>query len=219
MNFTLFDRILFQLPQGTTIFPFWRGESLLHPDFQYLMGQAAENMEFVMATNGLLLALSEATFPVYLIHEFKAVSVSIHNRLSLAGLRRLLAMRGKSTVPEITATMVEGEDTGVGLDELDIADKVRIYREHTLNGVWGKTEGVSPVEQTWCKRLDTDLVIAWDGSISRCCYVWDDPATKELNANTMTLNAIAEKMEWIGDNYPDEVCRNCNQWQGNGRTL
>ena len=215
MSALLFYRIIDQLPKGATVIGFWRGESLLHSQFSEMMEMAlGKGLQVVMATNGTL--ISENLSVLTRLH---TVSVSIHNPLSFAGLRKLLYMRGPETTPEITATMVEGEQTGVSIEEIDaIADKVRIYKEHTINGVWGKVKANDwPQKQRMCSRLKTDLVIAWDGTVSRCCYAWKTYQT--MNAAKMSLVEILKTLKLFATNYPDEVCTKCSQWRGDGRTL
>jgi hypothetical protein len=171
----------------------------------------------IIATNGLLLAGKMSGFMAA-----EVVSVSIHNSLSWQGLTAILAAR-KLFKPRIhvCATMVDGEKTGVLAKQLKIADEVRIYEPHTRNGKWGSIGlGYLPKkEQAWCSRLDTDLVIAWDGSVSRCCYVWDP--IPGLSAINMSLKDILEspQIKSIREKYPDKICRECSQWQGMGKTL
>jgi hypothetical protein len=230
MPLHLYQKIVRQIPEGSTILPFWRGESLVHPFFNAAMHEAKrKGLEIVLATNGTLLC--PQTMPADILISLKAVNISIHGVPSLAGAYWILAQREalQSEKPDLQFSMVEGEDDAQPYFENlrkwavfgDLKNKptFRVYQEHTIDGVWGKIDDadVIPRDRKWCKRLDTDLVIAWDGSVSRCCYHWQtDP---ELNANDLTLKEIWAGMEPIRKNYPDEVCAGCDEWQGEGRTI
>lgn len=67
----------------------------------------------------------------------------------------------------------------------------------------------------------TDLVIAWDGSISRCCYDWHTWPLEVLDANRQTLEEIwsSDTLREVRENYPEGPCITCDQWKGEGRTL
>jgi hypothetical protein len=218
MPMTIFQSLVAQLPDTATIMPFWRGESTLHPRFNELMIFArywASKGKIILATNAMF--LESSLLGIMAAH---VVNVSIHNNVSYQGLLKILKKR-ETYNPKlhVTASMVEGEKTGVQPAALKIADEVRIYKEHTKKGVWGKVDGWPKPAPSWCYRLDTDLVIAWDGQVSRCCYVWDP--IPGLNAYEMTVNDILDspQMKKIRENYPDKTCRACSQWQGQGRTI
>ena len=91
--------------------------------------------------------------------------------------------------------------------------------EHTIDGVWGRIRNYCAIRHLWCDRLDTDLVITWDGKVSRCCYVWDP--IPGLDANEETLEEIwdSPQLMRIRKEYPDPVCFECDQWLGSGKSL
>lgn len=214
-----FRSLVSQLPQTATIFPFWRGESSLYPWFEDLMlfaKQWAHNGRVVIATNGI--ALNGPRLWGFMAAH--VVSVSIHNNMGYQGLLNLLRER-RTNNPKlhVAASIVEGERTGINPKALKVADEVRIYEEHTKKGVWGSIGLRRTGVQEWCSRLDTDLVIAWDGSVSRCCYVWDP--IPGLSAISMSLKEILASPQFkaIRENYPDKICSKCSQWIGKGKTL
>jgi hypothetical protein len=219
MTRSFFEHIVCQLPHDATILPFWRGESSLHPKFESLMLFARQWLQLgrlVVATNGILTDLPKILgFAVA-----DVVTVSIHNPTSWQGMTRIISIKKQIGFKrgKVCASMVEGEKTGVTKKMLKCSDEVRIYEEHTKKGRWGSI-GLKVKNQGWCSRLDTDLVVAWDGSIGRCCYVWEP--IPGLSAIKMTLKQILDspQIKAIRDNYPDKICRNCSQWQGNGKTL
>jgi radical SAM protein with 4Fe4S-binding SPASM domain len=61
--------------------------------------------------------------------------------------------------------------------------------------------------------LDT-LVIAYDGSMSRCNHIWE--TEKETNFHEMNIKDIwdSDCLREIRENYPDDDCGSCDQWAG-----
>lgn len=215
-----FRTLMSQLPQEATVITFWRGESTLHPWFDDLMVFARNwlrNGTLIVATNGLSITMRDT--PIWGLMAAHVVSVSIHNSLSYQGLVRLLKQRDVYNKKlKVTATMVEGEKTGVHPGSLEIADEVRIYTEHTKKGKWGSVPEFKAKARTECARLRTDLVVTWDGRISRCCYVWEP--IPGLSAKTTSLSDIinSPELKMISESYPDKICRACSQWS-DSRTI
>ena len=55
-------------------------------------------------------------------------------------------------------------------------ERVRIYQMHTEEGFWGSVSGSGSqpsAYMSYCDKLYNTMVVAWDGSIGRCCYVYD----------------------------------------------
>ena len=166
------------IPKGSTILPFWRGESTLHPDFCEMINEL-DGYDVVLATNG-----TNPKPVIDVLSCLSSVNVSIHNQDSYAGYMKILGHVYNSR-PNVIASMVEGEFPLTTVD--------RIYRKHTVNGVWGKVEGMDGTKEERCSKMD-EVVITWDGNRAWCAHVWDIFA-------------------------PQSVCSTCNQWMGNGRTL
>jgi len=216
MSEALWERLLDQLSPGTTLIPFWRGEALLHHYArEFLMMAVARQLDVVLATNGHYLS---CTIPPDLLAQLKAVSISLHGLKSYQAYLWLVQHAKLTGKPEIQLTVVDGEETGIP-DAIFKAHNVRRYKEHTVDGVWGRIRDCSAIRQMWCDRLDTDLVITWDGKVSRCCYVWDP--IPGLDANEKTLEEIwdSPQLMRIRKEYPDPVCFECDQWLGSGKTL
>jgi hypothetical protein len=202
----LWVKLLQQVEQGSTIIPAWRGESTLHPMFSEFMEIAAirKDLKIVLVTNGTHI---EPILKV--LDKIDVINVSIHGPESLVGYENLLAQ----APDKVIASIVDTED------QPPIADRpeMRVYKEHTVKGQWGKVKGATRTVRQFCSHLDTDIVVAWDGKVSRCCYYW--PCEPGLDANKMTLRQIDRAMKPIRTNYPDEICSRCDQWQGEGKTL
>ena len=220
MDTDLWERLLKQIPDGTTLFPFWRGEALLHPECSKMLAMAVDRFEVVLATNGVFLC--SETMPPDVFYKLKAINISLHGIESVQGAAWALKQRGDNPAPIIQFNQTEGEDSRLIAMAQKLAGghdvQLRTYKQHTLDGKWGDT-GATKGQQAWCQRLGTDLVITWDGQVSRCCYVWEP--IPGLDANTMSLGEIwhSQEMEVIRKGYPDEVCSTCDQWRGEGKTI
>jgi len=218
MQWQLYSKIIKQIPDTVTdIILAWRGEPTLHMDL-YGMVMVCP-VKPAIATNGAFLYRIPLDF-------VKAINLSIHNKLSLGHLQFLLEKKCKHP-PKITASRVTGEipeGLWTKVKAMGRVDEKRTYLVHSEGGVWGaiKQNGdrfhLKGDRNGLCPRLKSDLVIAWDGSISRCCYVWD--TIPGLNAKEMTLEEIwlSPQMLKIRATYPDEICSKCDQWR-TGRTL
>ena len=210
----------------TVIFPFWRGESLTHPDIIPMMEYADRktNGNVIIATNG-----QNKNTAVAISQHVKRINVSIHNEHSVECVKAIDYHRVHNQ-PRVTATCVRGEKS-VALFKPSLhqhCDEMRWYEEHTIKGAWGRTKDeLTPADihaykegQPMCDRLGTDLVIGWDGSAYRCCYTWVHNIP-DVNAHNMSISQIWEHDNRIKilEEYPDTVCAVCSQWRGYGKTL
>lgn len=228
MSWDLFETITKQITghPEVTIIPFWRGESGLHPQFTDFMQRLVRSPnKVILATNGTTNKIIYGSPNV--IRRIDNISVSLHNPNSLVGLVLLTLGRGDYIRPKLQISAIR-ETFGQSLMDhtnfsfLKSDDSFRRYSRHTIRGRWGKVfDEPQATREEICPRLLTDLAIAWDGHVSRCCYVYDDPMTHDLNANSMTLDQIwnSKALTAVRDIYPDKICLECDQWRGNGRTL
>jgi hypothetical protein len=245
MNIYTFEEILEQIKgRDVTALPFWRGEALKHKYFTCMIEQLAKVAEsIVLATNGVL--VNYRNLPPHILELLDVITVSIHGKASADGLERLrrmrLAMLGSDRFfpkPKIAASRVRGEKiTDVNwtevINRID-EDELRIYTQHTVDSEgnfigwgkikWGNIENPhkGKLDRKFCERLNTDLQICWDGSVSRCCHKWTPDFPDALNVNRMSIADIwnSPEMQSIRDNYKnDETCSGCDQWIGGGKTL
>ena len=163
---------LHNIPMDSTILPFWRGESTLHPDFCMMMEDLAEYKEVVITTNG-----TNSNLIINVLPYLSVVNVSIHGIGSYEGY---LKIREYANGTKVIASRVEGE--------LPFTAN-RIYKMHTTDGVWGKVDGMNGPPTKVCSRL-SETVIAWNGDRGRCCYVWD----------TSAQNSVCDTCDqWVSD--------------------
>lgn len=216
MSWSLFARICDQIPKSVTdIILAWRGEPTLHPELRGMIVRCP--VPPVIATNGVHIAKMSFS-------QIKAVNLSIHTPEYLNYLPFMPVYTTNRT--EITVSRVAGEISDAFWRQVkefgnSFAVKIqyRTYQRHSEGGVWGALSQDGNRFQRkgqrkgLCPRLKTDLVIAWDGSVSRCCYCWE--TVPGLNANNMTLHEIwnSPQLQEIRGNYPDEICSHCDQWR------
>lgn len=176
MSEDVWDRTLRKIHKGSTVLPFWRGESTLHPEFCAMI-RDLEGNDIVLATNG-----TKPDPVIEILPYLSVVNVGIHGHSSYEGY---LKIRDHANGTKVIVSMVEGEKQFLPID--------RIYKRHSVNGIWGKVDGlkIETLSTARCSRLD-EVVIAWNGDFGHCCYVWDTSKRS---------------------------CSDCDQWMGNGKTL
>lgn len=213
----LIDEIIDADP-GAIVLPFWRGESLLHPDFTGFMEYAlSKSVRIHISTNGHV--MTESQMKILASCEF--VTFSIHSARGLSNAGRFLSFK-KHGHPLVQLSFVKGEKTTgkflpslVSAPNLEGFDSIRLYEEHTRDGVFGKSS-ISPkgAQRVFCKKLLDTLVIAYDGSVSRCNHIWRTDTAINLHKVSISEVWSSDLLKKIRDNYPDDRCGQCDQWIG-----
>ena len=212
----LIDEISADSPKSI-ILPFWRGESLLHPDFAELTEYALDRLPHIhISTNGVLAVNEYAR--ILLKCEF--VTFSIHDAPGYKRAKELLALRqGKNPVVQISFIRNEkttGEICSLLINSADLGgfDSIRIYDEHSKDGIFGKSSHSVDHPRNFCQKLEDTLVVAYDGSVSRCNHIWETES--RLNANESSIKEIwnSRRFDEIRREYPDPACSSCDQWIG-----
>ena len=93
-------------------------------------------------------------------------------------------------------------------------DSVRLYVEHTKEGVFGHSGRQTTEPRTFCPKLVGTVVVAANGRISRCNHIWTPEAECDLNTITLKEAWESQTMQAIRTNYPDKLCGPCDQWTG-----
>ncbi len=200
----------------TIVLPFWRGESLLHPDFIELIQYALnKSLRIHISTNGNLATGEYAD----ILARCEFVTFSIHTRLGYKNAKIFLSLKKKDK-PIVQVSFVKSEDSEAILQEvinssdLNGFDSVRLYQEHTKDGIFGKSGSSYKIPRIFCPKLIDTLAIAYDGSISRCNHIWE--TEQDINFHDMSIKDIWDSscLRGIRENYPDVNCEPCDQWTG-----
>ncbi len=229
--------------------PFFRGESLLHPKFIDFIRYAKEKgiAPIQMTSNGFLLdekmsyeiiesGIDFISFSMDTLDEEKYNTSRVHGDLkrSMNNVIRFTEIceeykKKGEKVPEIQVSSVDTDDYRDGQEEFisfwrEHADFVRIYEEHDIDGRFRNREHIKEadtiIKRLPCRRLYTDMVINWDGSISLCCYDWaethnlgnvqNDSIMKIWNADEMQKLRKMHENNCITSDY---LCYQCEYWK------
>ena len=144
----------------------------------------------------------------------------MHNALGFRRAKKFLASR-KNKLPVVQVSFVRNEPSTkefcsqlIASETLDGFDALRIYEEHSQEGVFGKSEISVGQTRQFCPKLEHTLVIAHDGTISRCNYLWN--TEEAFDAGTMSISEIWHSAQFkrLREDYPDAQCAPCSQWIG-----
>lgn len=201
----------------TVIIPFWRGESLLHPYFTEFVNYAlSKSLKLHISSNGHVLRPEQAE----VLKRCEFVTFSVHTDKSYENAKVFLTLKSK-TRPMVQVSFVRGEMTEknilnriISSPDLEGFDSVRLYDEHTLNGVFGRSGIDCRKGRTFCKKLNDTIVIAYDGTASRCNHVWETETGIDLNTMSIKEAWNSRCLSLIRNNYPDKFCSSCDQWSG-----
>lgn len=201
MTVALFRKIADEIAEhpGVAMIPFFRGESLLHPNATEMLRYATSRgvAPVQLTTNATVLTeriarelldlgLDFISFSLDAVTKraYEAVRVGAHYERVMANIERFLALRAAhpGPKPEVQVSMVEGMDTESSEQAfverwLPHVDRVRVYTRHSTDGHFGSLPGAGAGaddgERRPCLKLLTDLVVYWDGTVALCNHDWD----------------------------------------------
>ncbi len=229
-----------------TLVPFFRGESLLHPHFLEMMKMAkeADLGPIQLTTNAMLLDKKVAEELVAMGIDFISFSLDVLGKEAYEATRiggeyervvrnveRFLDIRAArhSSLPEVQISAVETEENRAMMAAFtdywgERADRVRVYPEHSSDGVLGSIRGGKHLpsfeKRLPCRKVFTDMVICWNGDVAICNHDWD---RREYigNIGDTTIGEI-----WRGEKYReirqrhndgelenDPTCSGCDHWK------
>lgn len=251
MSFELYKRIIDEMAKHKPIamVPFFRGESLLHPQFFEFISYAKERgigpIQFT--SNGLLCEEAVAHKIIETGIDFVSFSLdTLDENAYMASRRYGNLQKSMDNVKRFCDICKEYRKQGiktptVQVSTVDIAaykdqqelfieywkkyaDIVRVYEEHDNNGRFRNEEVSKRLQKVGkrkpCRKLYTDMVIYWDGSISLCCYDWNETHNFG-NVNSMTLEEIwnSREMYMLREMHErdcltsDYICKECEHWK------
>ena len=195
---------------------FFRGESLLHPDFMELLKYAkdrgigpiqfatnayamSEKISKKLVESGIdFISFSLDTLNPEIYRQTREngnLDVSMYN---VRYLSRLCKERRKNglKVPVLQVSTIEIDEYMEGQKDFieywkQYVDIVRVYYEHDDKGKFRNTDVQKYVEREVaerkpCRKVFTDMLIYWDGQLALCNYDWRGEL-KGLNVHHMTL--------------------------------
>lgn len=221
-----------------------RGESLLHPNFNELMGMVSGKFkEIQLATNCTLLTeekfesivngLSFISFSIDVPHRFNSTRLGADYETvekNIINFLKFNKKRIKTQVSMVRTNLTEQYEC----DEFisiwkNKVDRIRIYEEHSKNGIFGSTENVR-IERKPCIMPFYEILIYADGTVGRCNHDWN--GTRLGNTHTQSIKDIWDSDELNSLRYQhknliftDPVCMNCDSWypeygiQGTGEVI
>lgn len=213
----LIDEITESSPEAVVL-PFWRGESLLHPEFTELMTYALDrSIKIHISTNGHVIKNSHYD----VLERCDFVTFSMHTTKGYINAEQFLS-RKKKGLPVVQLSFIKGEKTAdkllysiVTAPDLNGFDSIRLYEEHSTDGVFGKSAvSLNNIDRVYCPKLLNTLIISHDGTVSRCNHIWETEDKINLNKITISEAWSSGTLNKIRDNYPDDRCNQCDQWIG-----
>lgn len=221
MTEQLFIKLVDEIKQensGAILLPFWRGESCLHPRFDCLLYYALDKQFRIhLSTNGHYVA--KKYLDIFYRCEF--LTFSIHTSMGFKNAKYVIDNKPKWCQTTFQISFVDSEKTTQKFLSSSINDSnllgfdcVRLYREHTLGGEFGKMRNQLNDNRKFCPKLVHTFVVSSDGYFSRCNHIWE--TQKEYNLEKYSIKEIwqSEVMQSIREQYPDAMCAPCNQWSG-----
>ena len=212
-----------------TVVPFFRGESLTHPQWDTLLAGLHEFGlgPIQMATNASLLTEERARRLLEigidtLSFSMDTINAETYRRLrgadyaqSLRNVVHFLEMRsshiGSGGCHTVQVSAVKTSENILELNDFiefwqGKVERVRIYPEHSADGKLGSlADPVSrtvPERRTACPKVTEDMVIYWNGDVALCNHDWTRRLTGP-HLGSVRTDSIAEV--WASPAY--EVIR------------
>ena len=225
MHRKLFIKIIDEISNHpvNSIVIFFRGESLLHPDFffmiQYLKKKTTAIVQ--LATNGMLLDNKTSQYLLTTGIDFISFSLDAFSQDTYEKIRKggdfnkvkkhihdflKLKKSGNYKNIEVQVSATETEQNKTELSSFikyweNRVDRVRIYQQHSQNGKFGKIlsnhPSIKTTARTPCQKLFNDMVICYNGNVALCNHDWNRKSSNFIG------NINHEKIEkiWNGKKY------------------
>ncbi len=239
----IIEEAIHHLP--VTLVPFFRGESLLHPELFEMIEIAIKSGlgPIQLATNATLLNEEISEKLVKSGIDFLSFSLDIdksnYESSHIGGdyekvvnnIENFISIKDtlKANKPEIQVSTVETTENRHGLPTfteywLDKVNRVRIYPAHSANGAFGSLDSNYKHpdfnQRLPCKKVFTDIVIYWDGTVAICNHDWN----RREHIGNIRDNSIHNL--WTGNKYKeirkrhlegkledDQTCKDCDHWK------
>lgn len=217
----LIDEIAEHAP--VQIVPFFRGETLLHPEWQKIIAYMKhKNIGQIHFTTNATLLTMEATAAIlgldldFISFSMDTTDAHLYNSTRRGAdystcLNNVLSFieernrRGSSLQIQVSA--VETDRHKPFMDAFvdfwrERADRVRIYAEHSADGKPGSIDAPLPAfdRRKPCRKLFSDMVVYWNGEIAVCNHDWTRLVTGPHIGNAKTSDLAAC---WLSPAYAE----------------
>lgn len=241
MDISLLKKIMDEAsPYNVDIVPFFRGESLMHPDFVEIMKYIRSRTSGLiqLATNGYLLSPECSDQLIDLKIDFISISLDAINQELYQEIRGrpffnkvmdniAYLLSHKKEKPEVQVSAVETHQNKSVLPEFidywkNRVERVRVYPHDSADGNPGSLPDYYKKEfrrRLPCKKLYSETVIYWDGAVAICNHDWRRPFPIG-NVNNTAISKI-----WSSEAYNSlrrghengvfpakEACVTCDYW-------
>jgi hypothetical protein len=202
MDVTLARRLVDEMASHAPLamVPFFRGESLLHPDwFDILQYAQHRNIgEIQFTTNATLLTPHRSDRILDLGLDFISFSLDSLDPASYESSRRgarlsqtlnhiFYFLEKKAAIGAQITVQVSAVETDFNRTDMDAfvdywrdkVDRVRIYAQHSTDGHPGSLATAMPCfeKRLPCHKPFSDMVIYWSGDVALCNHDWGRTAT------------------------------------------
>lgn len=229
---------------------FFRGESLLHPNFveciEYAKKKGIGPIQF--ATNAYALkpeisnqlvdtgidfiSFSIDTLDAQIYRQsrmFGDLDESIKNVIYLSNLCKSRAQNNQM-FPTLQISTIDLPEYRAGQEGFinfwkKYVDVIRVYYEHDDSGRFRDSKVQKRLEEQVnerkpCRKVFTDMLIYWNGTLALCNYDWSG-GLKGLNIKDITLQEAwdsdfyqeVRKMQWEKSFTDDIMCKECQHWR------
>jgi radical SAM protein with 4Fe4S-binding SPASM domain len=217
MDSRLAKRIIDQMTEygSTSLVPFFRGESLLHPELfdilAYAIDKNVDDIQFTTNASLLSPGNTEKLLDIglkFVSFSLDTVNSALYNKnrrgadfdTTKKNILHFIKRRNELGVPTmIQVSAVETNEHLPGMEEFvaywqNKVERVRVYVEHSTNGKPGKVIEKLPEfkHRMPCLKLYSDLVVYWNGEIALCNHDWTRIVTRKRigNASDQDISAI-----------------------------
>lgn len=249
MDFSLYKRLIDEIADHpkTIIVLHRRGESLLHPQFIEMLNYIRGKFKTIqLATNATLLNTEKAqaiintvtflSFSIDTPHKFEKTRTPAKYEKVRANILKFLKMnkaQGNRVNTQVsmvrTTETLESETAMFQKIWEDKVDRVRIYDQHSENGVFGSMRQKRASRKP-CVMPFYEMLIYCDGRIGRCNHDWDgDPIgdITKVDIKQIWNNGVYQDLRQQQKTLmiTDPVCASCDSWypkegeQGTGEVI
>lgn len=242
MAWPLYEKVADEIAghPGTAMVPFFRGESMMHPRFLDAMRLAKDRgiAPVQLVTNATLLTPEASRALIGLRIDFVSLSLDAVSPEAFERQRR--GARHAEVMANVEAFLKLREEAGGPLPEVQVSavetdvtrgemaafvarwrgrvDRVRLYEEHSTEGVFGALPDLPSLRRPCGKPL-TDLVVYCDGRAALCNQDWE--RREDLgDVNRQTIAEVwrspayqrVRQLHLEGREAEEPSCRGCGHW-------